>query len=78
MSSEVLQRYSWEVYCEERQLVVLQHERERILKEYHDDPTATQYGVGRTYARIAKRYYSTGMKRYITDYIKNCIEYQRY
>lgn len=78
MSRGILYRYSWEADCQEPKLIVPQHKRERIMKEYHDDPTAVHYGVERTYARISKKYYFTGMKRYMTDYIKNCVECQRY
>lgn len=79
MTGGVLYKYSWDdEECEEAQLVVPIHERSRIMQEYHDDPTAAHYGVERTYARVAKKYYFTGMKRYITEYIKNCPDCQRY
>ncbi|KAJ8980343.1 hypothetical protein NQ317_019230 [Molorchus minor] len=54
------------------------HERERVLREYHDAPTAAHYGADRTLQRIAKRYYFPGMRRYITEYVKECPDCQRY
>lgn len=79
MSNGLLQKYSWndEEY-EETQLVVPSHGRIRIMQEYHDQPTAAHYGLDRTYARVSKRYYFIGMKRYRAEYIKNCSDCQRY
>ncbi|KAJ8928856.1 hypothetical protein NQ314_018522 [Rhamnusium bicolor] len=77
MTSGVLYRYA-DDDTEEAQLVVPIHEREQILKDYHDAPTAAHYGAERTLQRIAKRYYFTGMRRYVTDYVKQCVECQRY
>lgn len=77
MANGVLYRYVDEE-SEEAQLVVPAHERERILREYHDDPTAAHYGAERTLRRIARRYYFTGMRRYISEYVKNCPDCQRY
>lgn len=67
MTGGVLYRYNAD--HEEAQLVVPQHERERILQELHDAPTAGHNGIKRTYQRIAARYYFTGMKKYIAEYI---------
>ncbi|GFY29754.1 transposon Tf2-6 polyprotein [Trichonephila clavipes] len=64
--------------CEEVQLVVLIHERQNILKNHHDAPNAGHYGADGTFERISKRYYWTGMRFYITDYVKNCTECNRY
>ena len=47
-------------------------------QEYHDSPTAGHYGIDRTIHRIASRYYWTGMRRYITHYVKDCVACQRY
>jgi hypothetical protein len=54
------------------------HERTRVLKQYHDSPTAGHYGIERTHHRIQQRYYWPGMRRYIADYLKTCHECQRY
>ncbi|GFT43623.1 hypothetical protein TNCV_3362531 [Trichonephila clavipes] len=63
---------------EEAQLVVPAQERERILQEYHDAPTAGHYGVENTYKKISSRYYFQGMKKFISEYIKTCPECNRY
>ncbi|GFW10426.1 hypothetical protein TNCV_5097771 [Trichonephila clavipes] len=63
---------------EEAQLVVPAQERERILQEYHDAPTAGHYAVDNTYKKISSRYYFQGMKKFISKYIKTCPECNRY
>lgn len=78
MSGGILYRYSLEEEDDEAQKVVPSHERARVLREYHDVPTAGHYGVERTLARIASRYYWVGMKRFVADYIKNCAACLRY
>lgn len=78
MNQGVLYRYSPEADTEEAQLVVPIQERERVLKEHHDAPSAGHYGIEGTYDRISKRYYWTGLRRYITDYIKKCPDCCRY
>ncbi|GFU94621.1 protein NYNRIN [Trichonephila clavipes] len=77
MNQGILYRYSPESE-EEAQLVVLEQERERILQEYHDGPTAEHYGVENTYRKISYRYYFQGMKKFISEYIKTCPECNRY
>ena len=78
MNQGILYRYSPECEEEEAQLVVPTQERERILQEYHDAPTAGHYGIENTYKKIASRYYFRGMKKFISDYIKTCPECNRY
>ena len=78
MNQGVLYRYSPTSESEEAQLVIPSHEREKILKEYHDSLTAGHYGAEGTLSRISKRYYWTGMRSYIADYVKNCAECNRY
>ncbi|GFX86102.1 transposon Tf2-8 polyprotein [Trichonephila clavipes] len=78
MNQGILYRYSPESEEEEAQLVVPAQERERILQEYHDAPTAGHYGVENTYKKISSRYYFQGMKRFISEYIKSCPECNRY
>ncbi|GFV89380.1 transposon Tf2-9 polyprotein [Trichonephila clavipes] len=56
MNQGILYRYSPESE-EEAQLVVPAQERERILQEYYDAPTAGHYGVENTYKKISSRYY---------------------
>jgi hypothetical protein len=78
MANGILHRYSGEEDVEDAQLVVPSHERPRLMQDYHDAPTAGHYGVERTLQRIAHRYYFTGMRRYVTEYLKNCADCQRY
>ncbi|GFU95177.1 transposon Tf2-9 polyprotein [Trichonephila clavipes] len=78
MNLGILYRYSPESEEEEAQLVVPAQERERILQEYHDAPTAGHYGVQNTYKKISSRYYFQGMKKFISEYIKTCPECNRY
>jgi len=79
MNQGILYRYSPESEEEEEaQLVIPKHERERILQEFHDAPTAGHYGVEITYKKIASRYYFPGMKKYISEYIKTCPECNRF
>ncbi|GLV37435.1 hypothetical protein CBL_10599 [Carabus blaptoides fortunei] len=74
----VLYRHGPEQEGEEAQLVVPHSERLSIMQQHHDAPTAGHYGAEKTYQRISTRYYWSGMRRFITDYVKNCVECQRY
>ncbi|KAF8788966.1 Transposon Ty3-I Gag-Pol polyprotein like [Argiope bruennichi] len=63
---------------EEAQLVIPSFERDSIMEKHHDDPMVGYYGEEVTFQRISKRYYWTGMRKYINDYVKNCPECNRY
>lgn len=78
MDQGILYRYVSDSDSEEAQLVIPTSERESIMKYHHDDATAGHYGEEGTYSRIAKRYYWTGMKKYIAEYVKKCPECNRY
>jgi hypothetical protein len=78
LNGGMLYRYSQGNDEEAAQLLVPDHERTRVLKQYHDSPTAGHYGIEPTYHRIQQRYYWPGMRRYIADYLKTCHECQRY
>ncbi|GFW42339.1 transposon Tf2-9 polyprotein [Trichonephila clavipes] len=78
MNQGVLFRYAPDSESEEAQLVIPSHERTLILKNHHDAPMAGHYGAEGTYTRIAKNYYWTGMRKYITDYVKNCPDCIKY
>ncbi|GFW76159.1 hypothetical protein TNCV_2058061 [Trichonephila clavipes] len=78
MNQGVLYRYSPHAEVEEAQLVVPTHEREKILKLHHDAPTAAHYGADGTFSRISSKYYWTGMRKFIADYVKSCSECIRY
>ncbi|GFV32449.1 transposon Ty3-I Gag-Pol polyprotein [Trichonephila clavipes] len=73
---DVPSRYAPDSESEEAQLVVPSHERTLILKNHHDAPMAGHYEG--TYTRIAKNHYWTGMRKYITDYVKNCPDCIKY
>ncbi|GBM07666.1 Retrovirus-related Pol polyprotein from transposon 412 [Araneus ventricosus] len=78
MNQGILYRYSPDTESEEAQLVVPCHERERVLQQYHDSPTAGHSGSEGTYFKIASRYYFPGMRKFIAEYVKNCAECNRY
>ncbi|KAF8778216.1 Retrovirus-related Pol polyprotein like [Argiope bruennichi] len=78
MNQGVLYRYLPDADSEEAQLVIPSSERDSIMEKHHDDPMAGHYGEEGTFQRIAKRYYWTGMRKYINDYVKNCPECNRY
>lgn len=59
-------------------LVVPSHEREGILADFHDAPTAGHFGVERTLQRIRARYFWVGMRTFVADYIRRCAACQRY
>ncbi|KAF8789681.1 Retrovirus-related Pol polyprotein like [Argiope bruennichi] len=48
------------------------------LPAHHDAPTAGHYGEEQTYQQISKRYYLSGMRSFISDYVKKCPECSRY
>ncbi|GFY29776.1 retrovirus-related Pol polyprotein from transposon 412 [Trichonephila clavipes] len=74
----VLYRYIPDADSAEAQLVIPTAERELIMQRHHNDPMARHYGEDGTFQKIAKRYYWTGMKKYISDYIKKCPECARF
>ncbi|GFX47953.1 transposon Tf2-11 polyprotein [Trichonephila clavipes] len=76
MNQGVLYRYVHNANSAEAQLVIPTAERELIMQR-HNDPMAGHYGEDGTFQKIAKRYYWTGMKKYISDYIK-CPECARF
>ncbi|GFX42889.1 uncharacterized protein TNCV_5072531 [Trichonephila clavipes] len=74
----VLYRYVPDADSAEAQLVIPNAERELIMQRHNNDPMAGHYGEDGTFQKIAKRYYWTGMKKYISDYIKKCPECVRF
>ncbi|GFX59358.1 retrovirus-related Pol polyprotein from transposon 412 [Trichonephila clavipes] len=75
---DVPSRYTPDSENKKAQLVISSHERTLILKNHHDAPMAGHYGAEGTYTRIAKNYYWTGMRKYTTDYVKNCPDCIKY
>ncbi|KAJ8720901.1 hypothetical protein PYW08_006366 [Mythimna loreyi] len=78
MSHGVLYRYDPDSDAEDAQLVVPSSMRDEILKEFHDSPTAGHQGVERTLHRLKEKYYFPGMRRYVTEYLKKCVDCLRY
>ncbi|GBM83176.1 hypothetical protein AVEN_43672-1 [Araneus ventricosus] len=78
MNRGVLYRYSSDSESEEAQLVVPTQERKQIRRDHHDAPTAGHCGAEGTFNRISNRYYWTGMRKFITDYVKNCPDCNRF
>ncbi|GFV98197.1 retrovirus-related Pol polyprotein from transposon 17.6 [Trichonephila clavipes] len=74
----VLYRYVPDADSTEAQLVIPTAERELIMQRHHKDRMAGYYGEDGTFQKIAKRYYWTGMKKYISDHIKKCPECARF
>lgn len=78
MTQGVLYRYTHDEENEEPQLVIPGSLRQEIMMECHDKATAGHGGVERTLKRVAQRYYFPGMRRFVAEYLKTCIECQRY
>ncbi|XP_045541479.1 uncharacterized protein LOC123722976 [Papilio machaon] len=74
----VLYRYDPDNDSEEAQMVVPISKREEILKSFHDSPTAGHQGIERTLQRIREHFFFTGMRRYVTEYLKNCVDCLKY
>lgn len=77
MCKGVLYRYT-DVDTEEPQLVIPRNRREQVMKECHDAATSGHGGVDRTLHRIWQRFYFPGMRRFVADYLKTCIDCQRF
>ncbi|KAJ2941462.1 hypothetical protein O0L34_g3683 [Tuta absoluta] len=78
MNNGMLYRNHPDAEVDDGQLIVPEHEWANVLSVYHDDPLAGHYGAEKTYKKIAKRYFWSGMRKYIESYVKNCINCQRY
>ncbi|XP_028160581.1 uncharacterized protein LOC114352997 [Ostrinia furnacalis] len=53
-------------------LCINNNEKNQILKENHDTPTAGHLGTAKTLNKISQRYYWPGMYRDASTYVKNC------
>ncbi|KAL0838547.1 hypothetical protein ABMA28_016655 [Loxostege sticticalis] len=78
MDNGLLYRYNPEKDDEDCQLVAPKAEQEKIISAYHDDPIAGHYGVEKTIGRISRRYYWKGMRTQVENYVKTCVNCQRY
>lgn len=78
LNQAVLYRYVPDTDSEEPQLVIPESLRSKVMFECHDSPTAAHSGIDRTLHRISQRFYFPGMRRFVTQYLKTCVECQRY
>lgn len=79
LSDGVLYRYGPEADGDDAAcLVIPQHERQQVLSDFHNAPTAGHLGVDRTYQRLSTRYYWPGMKASVIEHVKSCADCQRY
>lgn len=78
MSNGILYKYDTDGDGSEGQMVASKEMIKDIMQEFHDAETAGHYGTERTLRRISSRYYWPGMKKYIKDYVKNCVNCQKY
>ena len=59
-------------------LVVPLEDRERVLRDAHDTPSAGHMGIEKTYDRIAREYYWKGIYHDVHTYVRECAQCQRY
>ncbi|GIY27589.1 reverse transcriptase [Caerostris extrusa] len=78
MSQGILYCYPLESKSEKAQLAISTKDRKRILQEFHEAPISDHYGAEGTFYKIALRFYFPGMRKYIADYFKHCVECNRY
>lgn len=53
-------------------LVIPKHQRNDIIKEFHDPPLRGHLGVYKTVARIQDKYFWPGLKSDVARYVRNC------
>jgi len=53
-------------------------EKQNILRQYHDSPTAGHPGIKETLRKVSKQHSWPGLKQFVTNYIKGCENCQRY
>ena len=59
-------------------LVVPADYRERVLGDAHREASSGNFGVSKTYDRVAREYYWPGVWRYVHDFVRRCEECQHY
>ena len=52
--------------------VVMKEDQERLLKFYHDEPTAGHLGIFKTYHRLRQSYYWPALYQSVVKYVSNC------
>lgn len=78
MANGVLYHFDQDFEIEEPQLVVPAQCRDQIMKDYHDSPSSGHPGIDRTFRKIRTKFYFSGMRKFITDYVQRCPECQRF
>lgn len=78
LNKGVLYRFAPDQENENAKLVVPKHEVKNVLKSYHDAPTAGHLGVERTVKRIENNFFWKGLRKDVIQYVKTCIECQKY
>lgn len=78
LNKGILYRYIPDEDYDDAQLVIPEDEQIKIIKSYHNEATAGHNGITGTIARITPRYFWSGMRKMITDYVKKCPECQKY
>jgi len=53
-------------------------EKQNILRQHHDSPTAGHPGIKETLYKVSKQYSWPGLKQFVTNYVKGCKNCQRY
>ena len=53
-------------------------EKQNILRQHHDLPTAGHPGIKKTLCKVLKQHSWPGLKQFVTNYVKDCKNYQRY
>lgn len=53
-------------------LVIPKYQRSEIIKQFHDSPLASHFGVSKTFNRVSEQYYWPGIKADIKKYVAHC------
>jgi len=53
-------------------------EKQNILRQHHDSPTAGHPGIKETLCKVLKQHSWPGLKQFVTNYVKGCENCQRY
>ena len=77
MSQGCLYKLSSDSDSDEPQLVVPAHERKFVVEQFHNE-TSCHDGIEKTLERIRRRYFWTGMRKFVEGQVRVCPECQRY
>lgn len=64
-------KYNLTSQFEWKQVVPLEH-RTELLKQFHDDPTSSHFGVAKTHKRVSAVYYWPSLHRDVERYVAGC------